>query len=835
MYKGTPIFPGNTAQDTIWGHGGSWNAVTSMDFTAYYTMLPSQFAEIAVQIEADRLQNMQFDPGLVDVERLIIAEERSVAESRPNTVLHEALLETAYREFPYRHLAIGSREDIAAVTAEKLRTHFLANYRPENAAIVLVGDVDHEPAVEMVERHFGLCRRTSPVGSTCAHEPQQSEQRRVCLRRPVSAPYLASGWKIPGVAHPDCAALDVLAVILGGAPSFLRGGAKVGRYSRLYQRMVRGALTADVTVATTETKHPGLFVTSFSGVPRVQLEDIECALQEEVSRVRGERVTRVEVDRAIRQLRTQFAYAQENLRAQAIGLARSLSACGNPSLWADWVSRIGDVTPEDVSRVAQTYLVSERQTVAVLVPASNGAPVTVSRVPRDSREADLSRTPLFQRSDIAERPPALPAQSKGLSLLDSDRIVAYVLPNGLRLFVYPVESFRSVAIRVAVEAGVSWDPPGKAGLALITAKLLTAGTETRSAGDIASIADSLGFDLSVDAGNEIAHGHVYCLPEDLQTGIRLLLEIITRPAFPQGELSRLKSGLYASIKRDMLDSGSCAERRLHELLYPENHPFRTSPKGTLETLDAIGLSDVIDFYGARFRPKGAVAVVVGNVVPSLVLDVFSGLVAAWNGTSAEGELFPAPSGTARRDHVEIAGAKRVDIAMGWATVDRTAVDSIALELLAVVLGKEGLPYGGRLWRNFRERLGLSYYQHCSFTPCRGQTPWLVRAGINPLKADLAVDLLMDEVGRLRDETVTPYELDYARRSLEGFTALSLQEVRTIAFLIEQMARQGFGFDYLQRRMDRMDDLTPEELRDTARRHFLPDVISIVTAGPKLGI
>lgn len=835
MFKGTPTYPNGAVEDAVRDRGGRWNAFTSYDYTAYYEMLPSRHMELAVRIESDRMKNVHFDRDLTVRERGIIVSEREGIENRPTFWLFEALMGAAYQQFPYRHHVIGTKDDIKGMTAEALTDHYRRFYRPNNAAVVAVGDFQTAEMRRMVEEHFGPISAGDPVAPLAILEPEQTAERRVVVRRPAPAPYLYVAWKIPGAAHPDLLALDVLAAILSGAPSRdMGGGAALGRSSRLYRRMVEGGLTADASAGTFDAKYPGLFLASFTVKPNVDPAAVEAALYEEIEALQAAPVPAEEFERAIKQMRAQYTYSLENVMSLSLNLGTEIMKVGSPDGWMTYLERLAKITPADLQRVAAQYLVERCRTVGTLVPgeaaAAPGAGAPAGAEPEEGT------TPAYQqRTDHAV--PAVqitPLPAADQVLLDPARVTERRLASGLRLLVHPIPGLRSATVRLSLEAGAIGDPAGKAGLAQLTAQLLTRGTERYTAEELARKTDSLGMSLSVDSGQETVLGHVKCLPEDLATGIDLLAEVMRRPVFPEDEVARARERMLVRVREAKSNTQAVAARTLREMLYPEGHPYRQPVQGDEESVATLLRADLVAYHQERFQPEGAVAVVVGDVDPDQVAAAFGAQFDDWRGKAEIVPIGPAPAVAQRRTHVVVPGKTQADIAMGWALVDRAHPDYLPLELLAIVLGRTATGASiGRLFRDVREKHGLSYYQYCVFNGARGPSAWSIHIGVNPARLDFAVDVLKGEVRKLRDVPVATAELEPLLAYIEGSQALRLESGENLAAFLHEMARYNLGFDYLQRYPKLLAAITPEQLQTAAQRYLREEHLMVATAGPAL--
>jgi zinc protease len=834
MFKGTPRFPYGVLEEGVKRRGGMWNAFTSFDYTAYYEVLPARHLEYGLEVEADRMVNMTFDPDLTMRERGIIVSEREGSENSPFFWLFEAFMREAYQHFPYSHSVIGHKADIRATTAEALTQHYQRFYRPNNATLVVAGDFETDRLLELAYRHFGHLAGGAPVGGVTAIEPDQEGERRVTVRRPGPTPYLMAGYKIPAGEHPDQLALTILCAVLSGGPSFgSSGGVAMGRSSRLHRSLINTGLAASASAQPWALKYPGLLLLSGSPVPGVKPERLEEALFAEVEALRQELVPADEFARAQKQVRAQFVYGMESAVNQA-RLLGSTAATRGVEQFDRALDLYARVTAEDVLRVARTYLRPERRTVGWFIPEEKGAaPGAGTDGAAPSPEVDLpaagESTPPFQKAGTA--PVEAPAQGKRGRILDHERIVRRELPGGATLLVYPAPTVPSAFVRVQMEAGAVHDPADKAGVAQLCAQLMTRGSAAFTADELALKTDALGMAIRVDIGRETAVATLKSLPEDLETGLGLLAEVLRNPAFPEDEMNRTRERLLVGVREANNSTRAMAAKRLSEQLYPEGHPYRQPAGGTEESLPTVTRADLLAFHGRHYGPRGAVITVVGNVDPEQVAGGLLRAFDGWSGGAGRIDIAAVPGADPTREHVTLEGKSQMDIAMGWPLVDRNHPDYLALDFLATLFGGNGTPASSRLFRDVREKHGLSYYQFASFPGTLGPGAFSVHLGVNPARVAFAIDVVQQEIQRLVAELVPAEEMEALKSFLEDFPAVQHEAPERVAARLAEMERFGLGLDYVERYPQMVGALTAEELQAVAARHFKLDRLAVVTAGP----
>jgi zinc protease len=372
LFKGTPTFPKGRAEKAIAREGGMFNGMTWYDFTTYFATLPAGCIELALRIEADRMANGLFEPNEVAAERTVIISERQGAENNPEFLLNEELIAAAFRVHPYGTDTIGHMCDLETMTRDQLYAHYRTYYTPSNALAVVVGDLEADEVLHLIEQHFGAISDGPAIPPMNAVEPPQRGERRVVSEGDGSVAYLQMAFRSPVVHDPDFFALTALDAALTGASglTFL-GGGLTNKSSRLYKALVATELATGISGSLVPTVDP--FVYSLSAVVRAgrTLGEVEQALETELARVVVEPVTQEELSKAIKQAKAQFAYSSESVTGQALWIG--FSEIFADHVWFEnYIANLSAVTVEDVRRVAQIYLKPSNRTVGWYVPANSG-------------------------------------------------------------------------------------------------------------------------------------------------------------------------------------------------------------------------------------------------------------------------------------------------------------------------------------------------------------------------------------------------------------------------------------------------------------------------------
>jgi len=364
MFKGSRRFNracGTEIARVLHRVGAAFNASTWLDRTNYYEVLPADQLHLAVDIEADRMRGALVRDEDLASERTVVLNELEMGENDPFDLLLRESFAHAYLEHPYHHPTIGWRGDVESVTAEVLRGFYDTFYHPDNATVMVVGDVEETVALAEVERGFGsLPPASGPFPEVRIREGEQRGERRFKIQRAGEMGCLALTWRIPEGLHADLPAFEVLTQVLAD-----------GVTSRLYQRLVETNLCLGVNAAALSLHDPGVFQVLASLAPEIAHSRVEEIIRDEVAQLRELPPKRDELDRAKVQTRTDLAFHHESPGRIMAGLTEAV-AVGDWRAFVRELELVSAVTEEDLKRAATTSLIDQGLTVGWFVPEGNG-------------------------------------------------------------------------------------------------------------------------------------------------------------------------------------------------------------------------------------------------------------------------------------------------------------------------------------------------------------------------------------------------------------------------------------------------------------------------------
>jgi zinc protease len=368
QFKGTEQFPANMLDKAISREGGTWNAMTYLDWTAYYETMPADKIDLALRLEADRMVNSQFREDEVASERTVIISEREGNENEPLFMLGEAMQQTAFRIHPYHHEVIGDMADLRTMTRDNLYNHYRAFYVPNNATMAIAGDFDTKSMLARIKELFEKIPAGLEPTRPARPELPQNGEVRLSVEGPGATTYVQVSYRFPSASHPDFFPLSVLDSLLAG-PSNLNmfSGGISNKTSRLYRALVDKELAVSVHGGAQATIDPFLYTFTMTIHPKRKPEEALAVLDKEIQRIKEQKVTKEEIARAIKQARAIFAYGSENITNQAFWLGYA-EMFAKYEWFETYLDKLSKVTAKDIQRVANEYFKPQSRVIGTYIP-----------------------------------------------------------------------------------------------------------------------------------------------------------------------------------------------------------------------------------------------------------------------------------------------------------------------------------------------------------------------------------------------------------------------------------------------------------------------------------
>lgn len=828
MFNGSENHPGEYFEPFEQAGATDMNGTTNSDRTNYFQNVPTTALDMALWMESDRMGHLlgAIDQKTLDEQRGVVQNEKRQGENQPYGQLRQIVAKTMYPAgHPYHHTTIGSMNDLNAAKLEDVKQWFRTWYGPNNAVLVLAGDIDVETAKKKVAKYFG----DIPAGPTMEQPKVQiaplAESGRTVLEDKVPQVMVRRIWNVPEYGSTDSTLLDLFSQVLGGSAT-----------SRLDKRLVHeDQLVDSIGTANWSSQLGGSFFINAMVKKDVDEKKVEAVIDEELQKLLAEGPTAEELAQAKTMFRAGFIRGIERIGGFG-GKADALAACqtytGKPDCYQDVLRDIQAATPEQVRDVAREWLGKPSHTFVVepgertpLVeaPAAKPAPFELP-----AADAKYSTTPSsVDRSKGVPKVDTFPE-------LDFPDLQHATLANGSKLILAERHEIPVVQMSYLFDGGYASDQGGKLGRAGFALGMLDEGAGKLGALEFAAAEENLGARLSAGASLDGSSAGLSALKENLDESVALFADMLRAPRFDQAEIDRVKAQWIAGIAQEKARPNSAALRVLPPLLYGSDHaygiPFTGS--GTEADIAALTRDELVAYQQQWLRPENATVVVVGDTTLAEIVPVLDRHFGDWKGSGdAPAQVAVAKverPAEARVFLIDQPGAVQANIFAGKVAPSTRDDGAVLLDMANEVIGGS---FTARLNMNLREDKHWSYGARTMLADAEGQRPWLAYA---PVQIDKTADSLAEmqrEISSYVDGEAPATEAEVEKivannlRSQPGAYETAGSVLGTIAGIV----RYDRPDNWVELRNAQIRDLTPEQV-NAAARTLDPGALTWVVVG-----
>ncbi len=407
------------------------------------------------------------------------------------------------------------------------------------------------------------------------------------------------------------------------------------------------------------------------------------------------------------------------------------------------------------------------------------------------------------------------------------------LDNGLRIAVAPIADLRSTAVLLAVEAGAWFEPVGRAGVARLTAQTMLRGTRGKTADQFADAMDALGAVARLDVGSHAAVFSAQCLRDDLGSLLGLMAEVLRTPSLAPEDVEFVRGQTLAQLERDERDTRAVVDRVWRELVYPKLHPFHAPAIGDAGVVRTATVEEIRDYHQLAIRPDGAILVVAGATTADAVANAAGRAFGDWRvtGVRAARDIPQAVLATTLRRTEIVPDKTQSDVLIGWPGMPRTDPRFVAARVTNMVYAAD--TFASRAGHVIRDQLGLAYYVFSGMGSSRGQSPWIVRMGVNPQNVSRAIEVALEELRKVIVGEIADDDLALAKDKLVGELDVALESPGGVASMVMEAELFDLGEDHFERYPRELRAVTKEQVVETARTFLPPERHAEVVAGPPL--
>ena len=782
------------------------NGTTSFDRTNYFQNVPSTALDLALWMESDRMGHLlgSVSQERLDAQRGVVQNEKRQGENEPYGRVYEELFGNLFNsDHPYSWMPIGSMEDLDAASLEDVIDWFKTYYGPNNAILVIAGDVTPEVALEKVEKYFGDIPPGPPISEFDVWAPKLQQDARATMQDRVPQARIYKTWVGPNWTSRDADLLELAGAVLSS-----------GKTSRLYKRLVyEEQIATSVDASPQAFEIAGILGISATVQPGGDIAAVERAIDEELAKFLDKGPAQAELDRVRTRMRARRIRGLEQIGGfggKAQLLAENATYAGDPAFYKTQMQRIDEATPQDVRDAARRWF------------SAGSFTLEVHPFPEVSASAEG-----VDRSSGPPMPEAFPE-------VGFEKFERSALDNGMELIVATRKAVPIVQFSLSLDAGYASDQFTELGTSSMTMAMLTEGTQRRSSLQISDELDRLGASLGAGAGIDRSGVGLNALKSNLDASLDLYADVILNPSFPQGDLDRLKKQRLARIQQEKNQPVGIAIRLMPALIYGEGHAYSAplTGSGTEASVERITRQTLLDYHETWFRPNNAAMVVVGDTTMAEIKPKLEKLFARWKPADVPVKNIGKVSGL---DSDRIYIVDRPDAVQSIVIGGNLAPaivegNEIAVETMNEILGGSAT---SRIYMNLREDKSWAYGAFTVLIDTKGQRPYFAFA---PVQTDKTAPTMTEIKRELTEYLGSNPATDEELAKVQANNTLSLpgrwETAGAVLRDLTELLAYDLPDDYWDEYADQVRGLNLQEINKAAKEVIQPDRLLWIVVGDR---
>jgi zinc protease len=812
--------------------GSGANGSTSQDRTNYLQTVPKDALEKMIWAEADKLGwfiNTVTDPVLAKEKQVVKNEKRQGVDNAPYGhtmyVINKALYPV---DHPYNWQVIGSLEDLQNANVNDVTEFFRLWYVPNNVTLVLAGDFDPVQARKWVEKYFSEIKRGEPI-KPMAKRPGVIKQTVKLAHEDNFAklPELTMAWPTVDDVHADAYALEVLAEYLSET-----------KRAPFYKVLVEDSkLTSKVQIRNATSELAGQFMLKVRAFEGKTLDDVAAAVDKAFAKFEQEGISDKDLNRIKAGLETRFYNSVSSVLGKSALLAEYNYLTGNPGYVEQSIKKTLAVTPADVRRVYDTYIKGKPYVATSFVPKGKLA-LALS----GSGKAEVVEEKVVQGAEAAVDPSTNAAYAKTPSAFDRSKEPAYgaapsvkvpqvwdtTLANGMRVHGIQNSEVPLVQFDIAIDGGQMLDKLDKVGVANLTARMMTQGTAKRTAQELEEAIQQLGATINVSASTEDVRISVTTLARNYQATLALVEEILLQPRWDEKEFALIKQGVLSQIRQQEADPNAVASSNYSKLIYGNASLRSRNLLGTAETVNAITIDDLKQFYAANLSPSVARMHVIGAMPKAAIASSLASLNRNWKAKPVT--LPPAAAAEqapAKIYFVDVPDAKQSVLRVGYRALAVTDPDYYPVVVTNYILGGGG--FASRLTQQLREGKGYTYGINSNFAGSKNAGPFTIASGVRS-NVTLESTQLVKQILLDYSPSYTEADLETTKNFLIKSNARAFETSASKLGMLENISKYGWRPDYVKDREQIVKAMTLPKIQALSQKYLDPSKMVWLVVG-----
>jgi zinc protease len=811
--------------------GGTLNGFTFEDGTGYYEVIPKNALEKVLWMESDRmgwLLPTVTQEAFVNQQDVVKNEKRQRVDNRPYGHTNYIICKLLYPEnHPYNWQVIGSLEDLSNATLSDVHNFHKKWYGPNNATLVVAGDLDVPQAKQWVEKYFGEIPASVKVADPEVQLVTLDETKRAFHEDNFAkSPELNMVFPTVDDMHKDVKALSVFAQLFSD-----------GKKAPLYKVIVEQQKLAPSVRSYSEAGEiAGVFRVRIQSFPEKSLGDVENAVKEAFQLFETEKFTEEDLNRIKAKIETNFYNGISTVLDKSFQLAFYNEYNGTPGYISDDLQRSLKVTSDDVWRVYNTYVKGKPYIVTSFVPKGQSELAAPNSERFPLAEEDISKVKQDAASKeevITEEIPSAfdrtvePANGPD-PLVSLPKIWHQKFDNNILLQGIEQNELPLIQFTITLKGGMLLDDMKKIGVANLISDMMMEGTKNKTPIELEEAIDALGANIHMYTDKESVVLRVNTLKSRFDQVFEIVKEILLEPRWDEKEFERIKKETIEEIRRREAIPSYIAENVYAKLIYKDDNILANNTFGTAESVTSISIDDLKEFYEKNFSPSLAYISIVGDISKEKALDHFKALADSWAPKEVNFVRFETPEmpREAVLYFVDVPDAKQSEIRIGYPGLAYTDNDFYPATVMNYKLGGS---FSGILNMVLREEKGYTYGARSRFSASDYPGPFTASAAVQSNATYESVKIFKELMSPYR-KGISEEELEFTKNALIKSNARDLESFGNLVFMLNVIARYDMPLDYIKRYEKIAQDMTQQRHKELAEKYLDPDKMIYLVVG-----
>ncbi len=813
IFKGTDRLSEGDIDAVVHKLSGTLNAFTSYDYTGYLFNFPSHHWREAFDIMADCMQNCSFKNYMLNSEMKAVIQELKMNRDKYTRSLFDQMMSAIFHDHPYHHPIIGYKQDLWSVKSDDLRKFYAKHYIPNNATLVVVGDVDPEDVFEEAEKYFGAIPANPHYKKEKHYHSKDIASKTVTLHRAIEQPVALYCYAVPGTEYKKDASLELLSRIIGK-----------GRGSRLYNRLVNEEqLATSVSASYDDLFEYGLFFIVVEPKCVDDLAKIEAIINQEIETLKHKGFSDLEFQRALKKTEMDLLSIMESFESQAYEIGKYFVATGDENYLFNFLSKDKESIKKEMHQILHSYFRQSLLHRGFVLPIDKNDNDMWMELQQQSDKEDSLILQNRTRTEPIESPSFVQSvEVQKPKKFNYPKASITQLSNGLKVLYYKNDNTPKVDIILDFKAKHFYDPKDKEGLAFFVSKMLLEGTKKYSAKELTDLIESRGMSISPYTGGI----SLSCLSDDLAFGLELLFEILKNASFPEDKVEKVRNQLKAQISQFWDEPTSFSRQLIREVVYGD-HPYSKNSIGTKVSIGSITRDDLIAYYNTYISPMGARLALVGDFNDQTLKSLLEKYLGEWKRGSVQDVKFPVLKEIVEGEQDYPINRDQVCLKFAALSVDRLHPDYDKLLLFDQIFGGGALgSMHSRLFK-LREQSGLFYTIAGSVIAGSDEQP-----GMLLVQTIVSLDRLKEAEQSIKHvittaaDNIEDEEFEEARRGLIDSQIDYFTSNYGIASAFLFIDRYNFSQDFFDERAQKLAHITAQDSADAAKKLLCKNLITL---------